>query len=245
MTLEEELLCRPNSYVTSQCGQTRWNICNQANCYGCYFKTHAVADLMTNDFKEETIVAIGSWRQKPHWTDLGADMKIEHIAGFLATRPKQRRILIIFGAVRLSRTEARNIILHQKKAYNFFATVAVNNFIYLDDIMIPVDQESMAFASALELYLEYGSEQLATIFDNLEEILNAISTLPWTILNQINRRTKADIMLSILGLGHIFREQRHPELQDMPDMINLLETELRKFDMDDYTHQARGQYPED
>eukprot|EP00972_Heterocapsa_arctica_P030545 4496606-Heterocapsa_arctica.AAC.1 len=57
------------------------------------------------------------------------------------------------GAVRLSRIEARNITWMKKKAFNFFATVAVKKFVHVDDIMIPVNQENMAYASAFELFL--------------------------------------------------------------------------------------------
>eukprot|EP00972_Heterocapsa_arctica_P046990 6934256-Heterocapsa_arctica.AAC.1 len=62
----------------------------------------------------------------------------------------QRRMLSRLGAVRLSREEARNIIWMKKKAFDFFATVAVKKFVYVEDIMIPVDRESMAYASAFE-----------------------------------------------------------------------------------------------
>ncbi len=199
---------------------------------------------MTTDFKQETIIVIGSRRQRPDWTNAGAEVKIEYIADFLATRPKQRRILSRLGAVRLSRTEARNIIQMKKKAINFFATVAVKRYIYVDDITTHVDQENMPFASAFELYLECGNDHYA-IFDKLKERFSTDGTLPWSILNRMNCRTKADIMQSILGLGHIFRQQRRPGLQDMPHNVKHPETELRKFNMDDYTHKARGQYPED
>eukprot|EP00972_Heterocapsa_arctica_P083638 12324878-Heterocapsa_arctica.AAC.1 len=79
---------------------------------------------MTDDIKGETIVAIGFWRNTPFWMQAGIEARIEHIAYFLATRPMQRIHLSKFGAVRLSRIEARNIIRMKKKAYNFFATVA-------------------------------------------------------------------------------------------------------------------------
>eukprot|EP00972_Heterocapsa_arctica_P005906 871582-Heterocapsa_arctica.AAC.1 len=62
----------------------------------------------------------------------------------------QRRMLSRLGAVRLSMEETRNIIWMKKKAYTFFATVAVNRFVYVDDIIVPVDRENMAYASAFE-----------------------------------------------------------------------------------------------
>eukprot|EP00972_Heterocapsa_arctica_P039673 5846733-Heterocapsa_arctica.AAC.1 len=59
MTTEERRVCVGHRFVRSYCGQVHWIICSHANCYGCYFNTHAVADLMTNDIKGETIIAIG------------------------------------------------------------------------------------------------------------------------------------------------------------------------------------------
>eukprot|EP00972_Heterocapsa_arctica_P072482 10704190-Heterocapsa_arctica.AAC.1 len=73
---------------------------------------------MTDDNMEETIVAIGGWRNSLFWTEAGIRQKIEYIAYFLATRPVQKNSLSKYGAVRLSRTEARNIIRMKKKALN-------------------------------------------------------------------------------------------------------------------------------
>eukprot|EP00972_Heterocapsa_arctica_P045150 6665960-Heterocapsa_arctica.AAC.1 len=76
------------------------------------------------------------------------------------------------------------------------------------------------------------------------EDLNANRTKrDYNILNEINRTTKANIVQSILGLGHSFRQQRHPELADLPDIVNCLETELRCFDME-IIQKNRGQHPQ-
>eukprot|EP00972_Heterocapsa_arctica_P027561 4052685-Heterocapsa_arctica.AAC.1 len=63
----------------------------------------------------------------------------------IATRPYQRRNLGRLGAVRLTREIARSIILMKKKAVNFYATVAVQKFLYLDD-NAPVEQEYIGYA---------------------------------------------------------------------------------------------------
>eukprot|EP00972_Heterocapsa_arctica_P049538 7290969-Heterocapsa_arctica.AAC.1 len=76
------------------------------------------------------------------------------------------------GAVRLSRIEARNIIWMKKKAFNVVATVAVKKFVYVDNIMTLVDLENMAYANVFELFLEYGNDYLAKMFDILLERLN-------------------------------------------------------------------------
>eukprot|EP00972_Heterocapsa_arctica_P005515 814916-Heterocapsa_arctica.AAC.1 len=135
MITEERRDCRAHRYVRSHCGQIYWSICCHANCYVCYFKTLAVVDLTTNDIKGETVVAIGQWRRSHIWRQASTLLKIEHavIVFFLAARPMQRRTLSRFGAVRLSREEARNIIWMTKKATHFFATVAVTKFVYVDD----------------------------------------------------------------------------------------------------------------
>eukprot|EP00972_Heterocapsa_arctica_P113974 16440041-Heterocapsa_arctica.AAC.1 len=67
--------------------------------------------------------------------------------------------------------------------------------------MTPVDAEDMAFASTFELFLEYGNDHLAKIFDRIEERLNKRRIMKYTLLNDINTRTKANIILNILGLG--------------------------------------------
>eukprot|EP00972_Heterocapsa_arctica_P064519 9521342-Heterocapsa_arctica.AAC.1 len=79
---------------------------------------------MTDDIKGETTGAIGVWRNSSFWMQADIEQGIEHIAYFLETRLMQRRRLSKFGAVRLSRIEAMNIIRMKKKAFNFFATVA-------------------------------------------------------------------------------------------------------------------------
>eukprot|EP00972_Heterocapsa_arctica_P109303 16094677-Heterocapsa_arctica.AAC.1 len=61
-----------------------------------------------------------------------------------------------------------------KKAFNFFATVAVMNYVYVDDTMTPVDSEDMAYASTFELFLEYGNDHYAKTFDRIEEHLDKI-----------------------------------------------------------------------
>eukprot|EP00972_Heterocapsa_arctica_P009550 1408129-Heterocapsa_arctica.AAC.1 len=62
------------------------------------------------------------------------------------------------GAVRLAREEARTIIMMKKKAFNSFAIVAVKKFVYVDDILIPVDRDNTAYATAFELFLEFGND---------------------------------------------------------------------------------------
>eukprot|EP00972_Heterocapsa_arctica_P083681 12331555-Heterocapsa_arctica.AAC.1 len=73
--------------------------------------------------------------------------------------------------------------------------------------MTPVDTEDMAYASTFELFLEYGNDHLAKIFDRIQERLNKSRARIETFLNEINTRTKANIILSILGLGQIYRQQ--------------------------------------
>eukprot|EP00972_Heterocapsa_arctica_P059646 8795921-Heterocapsa_arctica.AAC.1 len=109
---------------------------------------------------------------------------------------------------------------------------------------MPVDQANLGYASAFELFLEYGIEHLSEVFNKMMVKLNANRVKQdYTILNEINRITKANIIQRILGLGHIFRQQRHPELADMPNIVNCLEAELRFHDMK-IIHKTRGQHPQ-
>eukprot|EP00972_Heterocapsa_arctica_P062981 9291176-Heterocapsa_arctica.AAC.1 len=104
-----------------------------------------------------------------------------------------------------------NIIKMKKKAFNFFATVAVMKFVYVDDTMTPVDSEDMAYARTFELFLEYGNNHFAKTFDMIEEHLDKGRGTKEMLLNKISTRTKAAIVQSILGLGLIFRQQGHVE----------------------------------
>eukprot|EP00972_Heterocapsa_arctica_P077743 11467174-Heterocapsa_arctica.AAC.1 len=107
----------------SRCGKTTWTICNQVDCYRCSFLQKTVVHFEIDDIKGETIRAMGTWRQDVFWTEASTKHNIYYIAYFLATRPIERQILGRFGAVRLTRTEALNIVKTKKMPFNFFATV--------------------------------------------------------------------------------------------------------------------------
>eukprot|EP00972_Heterocapsa_arctica_P087857 12957256-Heterocapsa_arctica.AAC.1 len=68
-------------------------------------------------------------------------------------------------------------------------------------MMTPVDSEDMAYASTFELYLEYGNDNFAKIFDRIEEHLDKRRGTKEMLLNGTNTRTKANVVLSVLGLG--------------------------------------------
>eukprot|EP00972_Heterocapsa_arctica_P066710 9844503-Heterocapsa_arctica.AAC.1 len=77
----------------------------------------------------------------------------------------------------------------------------------------------MAYASASELFLDYGNDHYSQVFDKLMQLLNTSRTVQhYYILSEINRTTKANITQSIFGHGHVFRQQRHSELTDLPDI---------------------------
>eukprot|EP00972_Heterocapsa_arctica_P090632 13372131-Heterocapsa_arctica.AAC.1 len=63
----------------------------------------------------------------------------------------------------------------------------------------------------------------------------------YTILHDIDRVTKTNIIQSIVGLGHVYRQQRHQELTDLPCIVNFLEVELRIFDLSTI-HKRRGEH---
>eukprot|EP00972_Heterocapsa_arctica_P111701 16427606-Heterocapsa_arctica.AAC.1 len=149
MTMEESARCVEHTTILSQCGQTTWKVCESGDCYGCYFKKHAITDLKTSENKCETIIAIGEWASTTLWADASIPAQIEHIAIFLATRPQQRKLLTKLGAGRLTREEGRHIILKKRKAFNFFATVQVKKYVYIDDIMTILDEEGFAEANTI------------------------------------------------------------------------------------------------
>eukprot|EP00972_Heterocapsa_arctica_P085124 12543161-Heterocapsa_arctica.AAC.1 len=67
MTAEERRQCAAHTYILSQCGQTHWKVCEDGNCYGCYFKKNAIVDLRTTEEKGETIITIGLWARTRLW----------------------------------------------------------------------------------------------------------------------------------------------------------------------------------
>jgi hypothetical protein len=153
MTIEERRRCMGENRRRSICKQVIWWTCKDKGCYGCYFKTKAIVDMGTSDVKGETIKAIGQWKHKKIWADSSILEQIEHIAIFLATRPKERRELAIFGAVRLTREEGRTIIRDKKKAFNFYATVNIKRITYLDDCATIVDESGEAEPSTFEFFI--------------------------------------------------------------------------------------------
>eukprot|EP00972_Heterocapsa_arctica_P018649 2757342-Heterocapsa_arctica.AAC.1 len=107
-----------------------------------------------------------------------------------------------------------------------------------------IDQANRAYASAFEFFLEYGIYHISKVFNKLIERLNTRRIEQYhTILNEINNITKTNLIQSILRLGHIHRQQRHPELAYMPHIVNFLEVELICFDMKTI-HKTRWQRPQ-
>ena len=71
--------------------------------------------------------------------------------------------------------------------------------------------------------MELDNAYIARIFETWLKHIKS-RTYPEGILRNLPVNTKANIILSILGLGLIFRQHRHPELEDMPELVNYLET---------------------
>ncbi len=46
--------CMPTQSTRSQDGQVQWMLCNSKDCYGCYFKENAVANMKTTTDRGET-----------------------------------------------------------------------------------------------------------------------------------------------------------------------------------------------
>eukprot|EP00972_Heterocapsa_arctica_P035421 5212390-Heterocapsa_arctica.AAC.1 len=59
-------------------------------------------------------MAIGAWKHNKYWQEACTKQRIGYIADFLATRLTERRMPSKFGAVRLTRAEAMNIVDEEK-----------------------------------------------------------------------------------------------------------------------------------
>ena len=98
--------------------------------------------------------------------------------------------------------------MNKRRVYNFFANALVKTYIYVDGVALPLAIDGLPFAVAFELHLIYPAEILASCIDNLETRIGR--TLYMEDLVGIEKmKLKADIVKSLLGLGYIFRQQRH------------------------------------
>eukprot|EP00972_Heterocapsa_arctica_P037882 5575820-Heterocapsa_arctica.AAC.1 len=77
-------------------------------------------------------------------------------------------MLSILGAVRLARDEAMTIIMMKRRSISLLS-LQWGKFVYVDDILIPVDRDNMEYASAFELFLEFGNDHCSKVFDKLME----------------------------------------------------------------------------
>eukprot|EP00972_Heterocapsa_arctica_P108121 15923713-Heterocapsa_arctica.AAC.1 len=126
--------CYPYKSVLGRSGKLNWTIHNQVECYRCSFLQKAMVNFEIDDLKGETVRAIGTWNQHPFWIEASTKDNIEYMAYFLATRPIERQRLGRYGAVRLTRTEALNIVKMKKMPLHFFAVVEVSQITYAEDV---------------------------------------------------------------------------------------------------------------
>eukprot|EP00972_Heterocapsa_arctica_P114135 16440912-Heterocapsa_arctica.AAC.1 len=227
--------CHPYKTVPCRSGKLNLTICNQVECYICNFLQKALVNFEIEEHKGDTINAIGRLTQHPFWIEANTKEKIEYIAYFLATRPSERQILGRFGAVRLTRTEALNIVKMKKMPFNFFAVLEVSQTTYVDDV---------AHGTALRLFLECGNDRYAMYFDQIRGHLDEKRGAKEMLLDSITDITNTAIVESILGLGYVFKHKGFMELKDMPDIINGMESELRNFNTENFKHKIRGQHPD-
>eukprot|EP00972_Heterocapsa_arctica_P054693 8059816-Heterocapsa_arctica.AAC.1 len=65
-------------------------------------------------------------------------------------------------------------------------------------------------ANTFEFFIECSTTHYAMVFDRIMERLNGSrGRQDYTIIDEINQTTKANIMQSILGLGQIYRLSRN------------------------------------
>eukprot|EP00972_Heterocapsa_arctica_P066247 9772586-Heterocapsa_arctica.AAC.1 len=82
-----------------------------------------------------------------------------------------------------------------------------------------MDEEGLGEANAFEFFIEHSTTHFAMVFDKIMERLNDVRVRQdHSIIDDINKISKANIMQSVLGLGQIYREQVFTELLDLPNI---------------------------
>eukprot|EP00972_Heterocapsa_arctica_P082906 12216623-Heterocapsa_arctica.AAC.1 len=66
------------------------------------------------------------------------------------------------------------MILKKRKAFNFFATVQVKKYVYLDDCMMILDEEGLGEVNAFEFFIECSTTHYAMVFDEIMRRLNEV-----------------------------------------------------------------------
>eukprot|EP00972_Heterocapsa_arctica_P073523 10859627-Heterocapsa_arctica.AAC.1 len=87
------------------------------------------------------------------------------------------------------------------QAFNFFVALEFKKYIYVDDVMISTDSEDLGYVDTLDFLLERGNDHCSKVFDKIEDALDQDRASREELLQEINARTKANIIHSILGLG--------------------------------------------
>eukprot|EP00972_Heterocapsa_arctica_P052602 7739444-Heterocapsa_arctica.AAC.1 len=72
-------------------------------------------------------------------------------------------------------------------------------------------------------------DHYARYFDQIKRQMDDKRGMAEGIMDNISVRTKAAIIESILGFGYMFKHKGYEELDDMPDIINEMEKDLRDF----------------
>eukprot|EP00972_Heterocapsa_arctica_P017690 2614556-Heterocapsa_arctica.AAC.1 len=96
-TVEDFRRCYPHKTVQCNSGKLNWTICKNNKCFICKCLQNSVVNFEINNYKAETINAIGRWSEQNFWKGACAKEKIEYIAYYLATRPSERHILGRYG----------------------------------------------------------------------------------------------------------------------------------------------------
>jgi hypothetical protein len=66
-TRDSRILHIPHMAIPCADGLTRWRLCGQQDCYGCYFKANAVTRMDSSTEKGQTEKIIGDWTKRAHW----------------------------------------------------------------------------------------------------------------------------------------------------------------------------------
>eukprot|EP00972_Heterocapsa_arctica_P007755 1129386-Heterocapsa_arctica.AAC.1 len=68
--------CYPHKSVQCNSGKLKWTICNNNKCFRCNLVQKAVVNSEIDNYKAETINAIGRWSEQKFWQEAGTKERI-------------------------------------------------------------------------------------------------------------------------------------------------------------------------
>jgi hypothetical protein len=152
--------------------------------------------------------------------------KIQRLMAVITMNKRERRKLAKYGAARLTRTEAMDLINGKSKLKSHYVHMVESRAQYYSRA-----GEDGYSGIGYVIYRDFTNTQLAMVMDQITG----------DDLYTINDRNKADTVLSIMGLGFLYQfEEFHKSymMEDIMELVNHLEIKLRV--MEERTLATRG-----